>query len=148
MSDLIKHAMNLLVGSDPRKKVSTQRPLKPLTDKDLIKLESEIGRTLFGPIPTGHSREFFCLDEDTWVWYEQWKDEMGRTKSHTIRYEVHPNGILKVQDGGTNYSFLEGTELKNLSLATKAYKERVARELYKRDPKSGELLTQSGPDII
>lgn len=147
MSDLIKHAMDLLVGSDPRKK-AVQRPLKPLTDKDLIKLESEIGRTLFGPIPTGHSREFFCLDEDTWVWYEQWKDEMGRSKSHTIRYEVHPNGILKVQDGGLNYSFLEGDELKNLALATKAYTERIARELYKRNPETGEPLTKTGPDII
>lgn len=145
MPNLMKHAMSLLVGTDPRSAVS--RPLKPMTDRDLIKLESEIGRTLFGVVPAGHSREFFCLDKDTWVWYEQWRDEAGKSRSHTTRYEVHPNGILKVQDGGANYSFLEGEELENLALATKAYSERVMRELYKRDPETGQLLTDT-PGII
>lgn len=145
MSDLIKQAMSLLVGDSPRR--TSKRPLKKLTDHQLIKLESEIGRTLFGEIPAGHSREFFCLDPETWIWYEQWKDENGKQQSHTIRYEVHPNGILKVQDGGRNYSFLEGQELKNLALATRMYQERVMRELYKRDPDTGKLLTEA-PAII
>src|SRR6476660_1206210 len=124
MASLIKQALKLIIGDDPRK--AFRRPLKPLTDRQLIKLESEIGRTLFGEVPIGHTREFFCLDAETWVWYEQWH-EAGQEKSHTIRYEVHPKGVLKVQDGGANYSFLTGQELKNLSIATQAYKERVAR---------------------
>lgn len=144
MPDLFKHAMTLLVGTDPRKQVA--RPLKPLSDRDLIRLESEIGRRIFGDVPKGRSREFFCLDKDTWVWYEQWRDEDGRSKSHTTRYETHPNGILKVQDGG-HYTFLEGQELENLALATQTYRERVARELYKRDPETGAPLTDA-PDII
>ena len=147
MPSLIKQAMNLIVGDDPRKKLTLKRPLKPLTDRQLIKLESEIGRTLFGDVPVGHTREFFCLDADTWVWYEQWLDEAGKPKNHTIRYEVHPNGILKVQDGGANYSFLEGQELENLAIATQTYKERVMREIYHRDPATGKLLT-GVPGII
>jgi hypothetical protein len=143
MANLVKQAMKLIVGDDPRKVL--KRPLKPLTDRQLIKLESEIGRTLFGEIPAGHTREFFCLDAETWVWYEQWVDKNGKPKDHTIRYEVHPNGILKVQDSGTNYSFLSGQELENLSVATQTYRERVARELYKRDPETGKpLMTMPG----
>lgn len=145
MASLIKQAMKLIIGDDPRKII--KRPLKPLTDRQLIKLESEIGRTLFGNVPAGHTREFFCLDAETWVWYEEWLDEYGKQKSHTIRYEVHPNGVLKVQDAGANYSFLTGQELENLALATQAYKERVMREIYKRDPKTGKLLTAT-PGII
>lgn len=143
MASLIKQAMKLMVGEDPRKRF--KRPLKPLTDRQLIKLESEIGRTLFGEIPKDHTREFFCLDAETWVWYEQWVDENGKEKNHTIRYEVHPNGVLKVQDAGANYSFLSGQELENLAIATHTYRERVAREMYKRDPETGKpLMTMPG----
>lgn len=145
MASLITQAMKLIVGDDPRKLI--KRPLKPLTDRQLIKLESEIGRTLFGEIPKGHTREFFCLDAETWVWYEEWTSETGQPKNHTIRYEVHPNGILKVLDGGANYSFISGQELENLSVATQTYKERVLRELYKRDPQTGKLLIKV-PGII
>lgn len=145
MASLIKQAMKLVVGDDPRKLL--KRPLKPLTDRQLIKLESEIGRTLFGEVPKGHSREFFCLDAETWVWYEQWLDKSGKPKSHTIRYEVHNQGIIKIQDNGMNRSSLEGQELENLALATQTYQERVLRELYKRDPKTGKLLTEA-PGII
>ncbi len=145
MASIFKQAIKLIVGDDPRKML--KRPLKPLTDRQLIKLESEIGRTLFGEIPIGHTREFFCLDAETWVWYEQWLDEYGKEKNHTIRYEMHPNGILKVQNGGADYSFIGGQELENLSVATQTYKERVLRELYKRDPQTGKLLMRV-PGII
>jgi hypothetical protein len=146
MPDLIKQAMNLLIGTDPRTVI--KRPLKKMTNHDLIRLESEIGRTLFGSIPEGHHREFFCLDEDTWVWHEEWKNQKtGKLNSRTIRYEIHANGVVKVQDGGANYSFIDGDELKNLSLATRLYKERVLRDLYRRDPKTGKAITNS-PAII
>lgn len=145
MPTLLQQAMTLLVGDQPKRLSSPQktttRPLKKLTDRQLIKLESEIGRTLFGEIPTGRTREFFCLDNDTWIWHEEWKDSNGKEKSQTVRYEIHPNGILKVEDGGKNYNFLKGQELMNLALATRMYRERVMRELYKRDPKTGALLT-------
>ena len=82
MASVLKKALKLLVGDD----VSTdwlkfpgrKRPLKPLSERELITLESEIGSQLFGPIPEGHRREFFCLDEKTWIWHEEWLDEIGR----------------------------------------------------------------------
>lgn len=51
----------------------------------------------------------------------------------TIRYEVHENGILKVQEGA-RYNFIEGRELENFMAAIHLYYERVARELYNTEP--------------
>lgn len=148
MPTILQQAMSLLVGEQPNRPVAKpNRPFKKLTDRQLIKLESEIGRTLFGEIPKGRTREFFCLDNDTWVWHEEWQDEQGQSRSQTVRYEVHPSGILKVENNGKNYDFLKGQELMNLALATRMYHERVMRELYKRDPKTGALLTNE-PNVI
>lgn len=146
MSGLLKKALTLITGDPAQINVST-RPLKELTERDLIKLESEIGRELFGPIPADHRREFFCLDENTWVWHEEWTDvNTGKKRVLTTRYEVHPNGILKVQEGQP-YKFVEGDELQHLATATYAYYERVARNVYKRDPSTGRPLPES-PDTI
>ena len=139
MPDMFKKALSLIVGNPAQDQ--TGRPLRKLTERELIRLESEIGRELFGPIPAGHRREFFCLDKDTWVWYEEWiEPKTKQARSITTRYEVHPNGILKVQDGRP-YHFIEGQELKNLSLATRFYRERVLRDVYRRDPHTGLPLT-------
>jgi hypothetical protein len=53
---------------------------------------------------------------------------------------VHEKGILKVQEGA-RYDFLEGQELENLTLAAQMYYERVMREIYKRDPQTGQNLS-------
>lgn len=141
---LIQKALELLTGSGTQ----TLRPLKKLTERQLIELESEIGRELFGPIPAGHQRDFFCLDDHTWVWYEEWTDvETGQKRSSTTRYEVHQNGILKAQDG-TTYKFIEGQELRNLTLAVRLYYEQTMREIYKRDPYTGKPLTDEPPATI
>ena len=133
---ILRKALQLLTGD-------TVRPLKGLTERQLIELESEIGRTVFGPVPHGHRREFFCLDEHTWVWFEEWKDEQtGKKRSLTTRYEVHEQGILKAQDG-KSYKFIEGDELKNLDLATKLYYEQVMRGIYRRDPDTGQPITET-----
>lgn len=138
---ILKKALTLLTGD------SGVRPLKGLTERQLIELETEIGRTVFGPVPHGHRREFFCLDAHTWIWYEEWKDdETGKMKSLTTRYEVHENGILKAQDGAS-YRFIEGEELQNLALATKLYYEQVMRGVYRRDPYTGQLLTATPATI-
>ncbi len=39
-----------------------QRAMK---ERQLIRRESKIGSQLFGQVPSGRSREFFCLDERT-----------------------------------------------------------------------------------
>ena len=57
----------------------------------------------------------------------------------TTRYELQPQGVLKVQPG-PRYTYLEGVELDNFCQAVQAYYERVALHLYKVDPKTGEKL--------
>lgn len=132
--------IKLVTGTEPQQRTkAARRRGRKLTRRDLIRLESKIGAQLFGPIPNGHRREFFCLDENTWVWYEEWLEPGGRSRELTTRYEVHPNGVLKVQDGQP-YSVVEGDELRNLTLATKLYRQRVAREVYNRDPATGQPL--------
>ena len=109
------------------------------TRRELIQRESEIGGHLFGPVPHGHHRQFFNLDPVTWIWYEEWKDSKGKVQSKTTRYEVHENGILKVQEGAPYY-FIEGQELANLLTATRMYYERVAHDIYNFDAASGKPL--------
>ena len=126
------------VASDLR--MPKKRPLKTLTERELLQLESEIGAQLFGEVPKGHRREFFCLDANTWIWYEEWVDPQTKKREQTTtRYEVSDRGILKVLEG-PRYSYLEGAELENLAMATKLYYERVAREVYQRDPQTGYKL--------
>lgn len=100
------------------------------TERGLLELESKIGAELFGPIPAGRRREFFCSDEKNWIWYEEWQDELGATQSATVRYELHGDGVLKIQEGA-RYSYLEGAELENFIKATKVYHDRVLAILYK-----------------
>lgn len=116
------------------------RPHKQLTERQLIQMESEIGAQIFGPVPAGHTRQFFNLDRTTWVWYEQWHDDFTGQKHELItKYEVHPSGILKVQEGA-RYLFITGQELDNFVLAVQLYYERIMREIYQRDPASGQKL--------
>lgn len=93
----------------------------------LIHHEAKIGGQLFGDIPAGHRREFFALDERTWVWHEEWKDAKGQWHAVTTRYDVRPGGILKSQ-GGEAYKRLSKQELANLYRAAKLYGERVGAE--------------------
>jgi hypothetical protein len=139
---VFKKALGLIIGESvsPAFQVPKNRPLKKMTERELIQLESEIGAQLFGEIPKGHRREFFCLDEKTWIWYEEWNDpKTNKRQNMTIRYEVHSNGVLKVQEGA-RYSFIEGAELDNLLAAATIYYEQVARGVYGIDPRTGQKL--------
>mgnify|MGYP000954110325 CR=1 FL=1 len=129
-----KKSLQLLIGSD-----SLRLPTKKMTKRELIQKESRIGGQLFGAVPAGHHRQFFNLDASTWVWYEEWTDGKGKSQNRTTRYEVHENGVLKVQDGAPYY-YIEGQELDNLLLATNMYYERVAKEIYKFDAATGKTL--------
>lgn len=114
---------------------------KHLTERDLIRMESQIGSQLFGQVIPGHRREFFCLDEHTWIWYEEWTDAQTKAKhSITTRYEIHDNGILKVQDGHP-YKSVEGEELRNLVSAIQLYYDQVVRGIYRHDPRTGKPLS-------
>lgn len=138
MGTILNKILSLIVGDTTQVRTAKKQPLvtqKP-TERDLLRQESKIGAALFGPIPKGRHREFFCLDESTWIWHEEWKDEKGVERQSTIRYEIHPNGILKVSDG-PRYQFIEGDELKNFAEATRLYYQRASVEVYRRDPKTG-----------
>lgn len=97
--------------------------------RDLLRHEAKIGGQLFGPVPAGGRREFFCLDEHTWIWHEEWKDAKGATQSRTTRYDVRPEGILKAQDGKP-YLMVTDKEAERLYDAAKTYNRRVQNELY------------------
>ena len=143
MPSILSRALSLLTGdeSDPSQwlKLPKKRLLKKLTERELINLEAEIGATLFGTVPKGHRREFFCLDETAWIWHEEWVDEHHKLQTLTTRYEVQQAGILKVQPG-PRYTYIEGEELENFGLAVNLYYERVMREIYHRDPDTGEPI--------
>lgn len=99
--------------------------------RNLIRHEARIGGQLFGPVPSGGKREFFCLDRRTWVWHEEWTDENGQHRSKTTRYDVRPNGILKAQDG-SSYQYVTDEEARHLRDAAILYQKRVNSELYSR----------------
>lgn len=134
---LFGKVMGLIVGDETAAKTVIPRGV---TRRELIRLESQIGRELFGPVPAEHRREFFNLDQDTWVWHEEWTDADAKRQMVTTRYEIHPNGILKVQDGQP-YHFLDGDELHYFATATRLYYERVMGEVYHRNPATGEPMT-------
>jgi hypothetical protein len=139
MAGFVKKTLHWIVGTNPSTAGGISLRNRP-TRRELIQVESEIGGQLFGVIPKGHHRQFFNLDRNTWVWYEEWLDEKGKVKSITTRYEIHENGILKVQEG-KQYYYIEGKELTNLVTAIRMYYEKVSHDVYQRDPATGKLLT-------
>lgn len=96
--------------------------------RNLIRHEAKIGGQLFGEVPNGTKREFFCLDEHTWVWHEEWQDAGGQTQTKMTRYDVRPDGIIKAQDG--RYQSVSENEARNLLQAATIYKQRIYSELY------------------
>lgn len=112
-----------------RQGINAERHNVQFTYDDLLNAESEIGRTLFGPIPLGHQREFFESKKNVWIWHENWLDELGNPKVITIRYEVRPAGVYKKPLGG-GYEKLEGDELDNFVTAVRTYYDLVKHELY------------------
>jgi hypothetical protein len=96
--------------------------------REAIHEEAKIGGTLFGPVAKGNRREFFCLDEHTWVWHEEWTDANGLRQVRTTRYDVRPQGILKAQDGQP-YQPVGRAETERLVYAVNHYNERIDAEL-------------------
>lgn len=132
----------VLSGNNPAKYLRVPKNLltKPLTERQLIEMESELGKKLFGPIPKGHRREFFCLDDKTWIWHEEYIDpKTKQPQSFTTRYELQERAVLKAQNGA-KYSYLEGDELQNFVSAVQMYYDQVMRTIYRRDPYSGQKL--------
>ena len=96
----------------------------------VLRQAAKTGGALFGPLPAGHSREFFCLDKHTWVWHESWVDQYGQRQVVSTHYTVRPDGVLKSQNN-QGYQRVTPAELKNLRDAVKLYSDRVPAELYR-----------------
>src|SRR5665213_348150 len=84
-----------------------------IAERQLIHFESQFGKQIFGPVPEGHNRDFFCLDENTWIWHEDWLDEKGQRHVLSTRYVVRPAGTIKSQNGSA-YQQLEAEEADHL----------------------------------
>lgn len=97
--------------------------------REIIRKEAKIGGRLFGAVPQGGRREFFCLNQDTWVWHEEWTDMQGLRHAITTRYDVRPNGILKAQDNQP-YQYVGRDEAIRLCQAVKMYNQQIDAELY------------------
>ena len=100
-----------------------------LSYEDLVNAESAIGRTIFGPIPSGHQREFFEYRKNVWIWHESFMDETGAIQDMTVRYEVRPEGVFK-RLGQGSYDRIEGDELNNFRKAARMYLNLVKTKLY------------------
>lgn len=98
------------------------------TEDEFINAESALGRTIFGPIPVGHQREFFRDHENLWIWHESW-EENGEKKGITVRYEVRKDGVYK-KPLGQGYTRIEGAELENFRRALHVYLDLVKKNLY------------------
>jgi len=95
----------------------------------LMRREAEMGGHVFGEIPAGRRREFFCLDKNTWIWHEEWTDATGVRQTKTTRYDVRPSGILKAQANGSYHGVSE-VESQNLIAAAQIYISKALTELY------------------
>ncbi len=107
---------------------NTNNPkIKLSRERKLIKFESTFGRKLFGKIDQNRQREFFCLDYDTWVWYEKIRLSDGSIKENSIKYLLRERDILKSLNGEL-YSVVSKDETKNLLTAIKEYVKIIQNE--------------------
>jgi hypothetical protein len=109
--------------------INRQEQRKADLYRNLIRHEAKIGGQLFGAVPKNRRREFFCLDEHTWVWHEEWTDNTGQQRVQTTRYDIRPTGFFKAQGG--QYKPLNESETLRLYDAMNVYNTRVNREIYR-----------------
>lgn len=117
--------------TSPNKEEVEETEMRTAILRNLIRRETEIGATLFGPVPKGGRREFFCLDETTWIWHEEWTDNNGQKQIRNTRYDFRPTGILKAQNG-QGYQMVSLEEARHLEAAIKTYVARVKKEIYQQ----------------
>ncbi len=103
---------------------------EPSKAAKIINAESEVGRTIFGPIPAGHQREFFEHKKNVWIFHESWY-ELEAKKETTIRYEVRQDGVYKKPLGG-KYVKIKGDELENFRKALHIYLKLVKEKIYEK----------------
>lgn len=100
-------------------------------DETLLDLESKIGSKIFGQAPNGVRREFFNLDEKSWIWHEEYTDGNGQLRQFTTRYEIRDDKVVKIQPG-PRYFEVKGQELANFHAAVNAYHRAVLSQIYRK----------------
>jgi hypothetical protein len=120
MRRIVKLLDNIMGQNADQRRVNARR--------SILHYGARMGGELFGPIPKGHRREFFCLDEHTWIWHEEWIDKDGNRQMLTTRYDIRPTGVLKSQ-GDNSYRRLSRQEARNFYQAAKLYYERLNTDL-------------------
>ena len=116
-----------LLGVKPKQDIAQQK--RTAIYRNLLRKEAEIGGQLFGPVPKGGRREFFCLDDATWIWHEEWMDAQGQKQIRNTRYDIRPTGILKAQNG-QDYHMVSLEEADHLRTAIHVYVQRVMQSMY------------------
>lgn len=120
----------MLLNLFPHAKAQKDEQRRAEFYRALLQYAARVGGELFGPVPKGCRREFFCLDEHTWVWHEEWKDEQGKNRVLTTRYDVRPNGVVKSQ-GDSVYQALTEQEARNFYAAVHLYQQKIDTDLYR-----------------
>jgi hypothetical protein len=110
-------------------KRTNQASARALAHRKLLHQEAELGGRLFGPIAVGSRREFFCLDEHTWIWHEEQRDASGAVRAVMTRYDILPYGIRKAQDNQP-YQYISQAEARRLYAAIDLYNQIIDAELY------------------
>ena len=98
--------------------------------KKILDCEAELGGLLFAGLKDGGKREFFCLDENTWIWYQEYSKN-GLNRGQITRYDVGQNRIVKSTDGG-GHRLVSHKEAEKLLKAAKIYRKEVEARIYRR----------------
>ncbi|HSX15496.1 MAG TPA: hypothetical protein VLF40_01775 [Candidatus Saccharimonadales bacterium] len=114
---MLKRLLNVIMPTDAQARGAQ-------VYRDIIREFARMGGQLFGQVPEGSRREFFCLDEHTWIWHEEWTGTDGMRRIRTTRYDIRPHGIFKAQDGQP-YQPLKLEEMNRLYMAMYHYDQNV-----------------------
>ncbi len=97
--------------------------------RELIAREVAATQGMFGELSGDVKRDFFCLDDDTWIWYEEWADEKGRKHHMTTRYRIESSRLVKSVNG-ESASAVSPQEARSLKAAMRAYVKLVTASVY------------------
>lgn len=100
-----------------------------MKDNDIFwSREAKIGASIFGPVPKNHKRAFLYLDNNVWLWRDEWLDKNGIRHIQESKYYVTVNGLKKVTNG-VNIKVSQN-EARNFFKASEIYFKRVSKEIY------------------
>ncbi len=119
------------MGILPKTLVSGSFKKRLSLERQIIRYESDLNKDIFGPIPKGHKRDFFCIDKNTWIWHEQFKDRNNQKHTVMTKYLVRKSGGIIKSQNGSAYKLVEKKEALNLLNAIILYSKRVQGEYVK-----------------